>query len=348
MKVKLKSIRNIKIKVKLLLLSAVSILGVVSMGLFSTLTTDKINQASTDITQKWLPMIVLAEELNTSTSDYRINEYYYVLTTDNRTKLSIEDRMSEISQKIENAFEDYAPYVAADRAMMDEAKMLWDRYLESSRAVLQISREGRTEEAVGMITGESRALFEEASKLFLEVVEYNKKEADAASLKGDILSARLARAKAITTIIVSVIVIVLIIYIMQAIEKPIEDLVEGTRRVSNGDLDVRLDYESEDEIGVLTNSVNSLIQRLRDIIDDEKYLFREIGGRNFEVKSNCEQAYRGDFAPILYAIESLKSRLEYLDKAKDSHIEVTASGRKKGKNGVINVSRKVDVTDKKR
>ena len=109
----------------------------------------------------------------------------------------------------------------------------------------------------------------------------------------------------------------LVIYIIIAIDKPVKAIVEGTRRVSNGDLDVYLPYDSEDEIGILTDSVNQLIERLKNIIDDEKYLFREIGSENFEVKSTCEQAYRGDFAPILYSIASLISRLDIAKQKKE-------------------------------
>ena len=63
--------------------------------------------------------------------------------------------------------------------------------------------------------------------------------------------------------------------------------------------------------------IDQEIERLKNIIDDEKYLFREIGSENFEVKSTCEQAYRGDFAPILYSIASLMSRLDIAKQKKE-------------------------------
>ena len=110
----------------------------------------------------------------------------------------------------------------------------------------------------------------------------------------DRLYVRLARVKIVSICLIALVITLLVIYIIIAIDKPVKAIVEGTRRVSNGDLDVYLPYDSEDEIGILTDSVNQLIERLKNIIDDEKYLFREIGSENFEVKSTCEQAYRGD------------------------------------------------------
>ena len=56
--------------------------------------------------------------------------------------------------------------------------------------------------------------------------------------------------------------------------------------------------------------MNQMIQRLEDIVKDEIYLFRETGSENFQARSGCEQAYRGDFAPILYGFTSLQSRLK--------------------------------------
>ena len=85
---------------------------------------------------------------------------------------------------------------------------------------------------------------------------------------------------------------------------------DAARRVTNGNLDVRLNCSSRDELGILEDAMNQMIQRLEDIVKDEIYLFRETGSENFQARSGCEQAYRGDFAPILYGFTSLQSRLK--------------------------------------
>ena len=146
----------------------------------------------------------------------------------------------------------------------------------------------------------------------------------------------------------------MVIYIITAIDKPVKALVEGTRRVANGDLEVYLPYRSEDEIGILTHSVNQLIKRLKYIIDDEKYLLREIGSGNFEVKSTCEHAYRGDFAPILYSITSLMSRLDAAKKRKErgeskgteENEKEELSGRAISREITKHGRRKMDASDK--
>ena len=47
-------------------------------------------------------------------------------------------------------------------------------------------------------------------------------------------------------------------YLAKSITVPIQELAEGTRRIAEGDLDVQVDQDSDDEIGTLVNSFNRM------------------------------------------------------------------------------------------
>jgi len=53
------------------------------------------------------------------------------------------------------------------------------------------------------------------------------------------------------------------IYLANSMTKPIQELVDGTRAVAEGDLDVRIDAEGDDEIGMLVRSFNRMAADLR-------------------------------------------------------------------------------------
>ncbi len=53
------------------------------------------------------------------------------------------------------------------------------------------------------------------------------------------------------------------IYLANSMTRPIRELVEGTHALSNGDLDVRIDAEGDDEIGMLVRSFNIMAADLR-------------------------------------------------------------------------------------
>lgn len=316
------SIRNINIKTKLFVLGGVSILGLIFMGAESIITAREINQASTEITQSWLPATILAEELNTDIYNYRTKEYFHVITHDQATMDHLERSMAILKQAIRQSFEAYEnAYITndEDRVLMENARECWSRYLEYSDNLLLLSRQRAKSDALEMVIGESNTMFDEASQNFVLMAEYNREGAEAASIHSDQLYSRVVKIKFVTVLLISVFIIWLVVYIIQSIDRPVKDILEGTRRVANGDLDVCLTYRSEDELGVLTDSVNQLIERLRNMIDDEKFLLREIGNGNYEVRSTCENAYHGDFAPILYSITGLRSRLELAKQIKEDY-----------------------------
>lgn len=312
----MKHFRNARLKKKLIILGIVSVLGLVLMGASSLITTNQIRKSSTDMTQAWLPSVIIAEELNTATSDYRINEYNHVITHDEAVMEELEKEMALVCEDIEDKFRQYESLITneTDERLMREAEDVWHEYLEYSKEILEISRRNDTDDARELIIGQSRDYFNQVSSLFIDVVDFNKNGAEAASAYADTLYNRMIKIKMVTMGLISFLIIIMVVYIIKAVEKPVEELVEGTRRLASGDLSVSLSYESDDELGVLTESVNTLVHRLRAIIGDQKRVLRELGCENFDVKSECENAYSGDFAPILYSLEGLRSRLIHLKK----------------------------------
>jgi nitrogen fixation/metabolism regulation signal transduction histidine kinase len=60
------------------------------------------------------------------------------------------------------------------------------------------------------------------------------------------------------------------IFTAQRLVQPIQDLVQGTRAVAQGDLDTRLPLTSHDEMGFLVHSFNDMIKRLRRAREDSR------------------------------------------------------------------------------
>jgi len=60
------------------------------------------------------------------------------------------------------------------------------------------------------------------------------------------------------------------IFTAQRLVQPIQDLVQGTRAVAQGDLDTRLPLTSHDEMGFLVQSFNDMTRRLRHAREDQQ------------------------------------------------------------------------------
>lgn len=309
---KLKSIRNTKIRTKLILLGAVSILGMFVLGSESVSTAWQIDQVGEEISSTWINAVIIAEELNTATSDYRIQESRHAIATAPSMMAEVEAEMDLLAKEIADKFKAYRALdtMEADQKIIREAEIVWNEYLETSKELIETSKGNSRQKALNLMMGRSEELFNKASGMFLEAVECTKLETIEARQEADRLYKRMSHIKLLVIAADAVIVLWLILYLIKSIEKPAEALADAARRATNGNLEVELDYQSEDEIGALTEAMNLLLRRLRSIINDEKKMFREIGNENFDVRSECEQSYRGDFAPILYSFTSLQSRLK--------------------------------------
>ncbi len=298
---RIKPMRDIRIRTKLMTLGAVCVLGLLILERESVFTASRIKQAGDETSDIWINAVITAEELNTATSDYRIKESRHAVTTDPELMEALEQEMRRIRGEIEAKFEEYRqlPTWDSDQAFMDEAEVAWNGYLEYSERLIETSKGNDREKATAMMMGHSQELFEKASSLFLEAVAHDKQAAEVQKNQAEALYDRMYMVKLWVIGIVTLIMAGLIWYLIHAIEGPVPAL-----------MDVRLNCSSRDELGILEDAMNQMIQRLEDIVKDEIYLFRETGSENFQARSGCEQAYRGDFAPILYGFTSLQSRLK--------------------------------------
>lgn len=91
--------------------------------------------------------------------------------------------------------------------------------------------------------------------------------------------------------------------------QPIANLVQAADSISRGDFDVRLDVDSEDEIGELSQIFRNMTETLKIIIDDTNYLLDEMSKGNFCVTSGEQERYVGNYEHILIGICNIRDKL---------------------------------------
>lgn len=91
-------IKQLKVGKKLSLLVASLLLCLVVVGIGSLASMYILDNASTKISDEWLPSVTVSEELNTMKSDYRILEVEHMLSKD-RVKKEEYEKKSHQSEK---------------------------------------------------------------------------------------------------------------------------------------------------------------------------------------------------------------------------------------------------------
>lgn len=110
--------------------------------------------------------------------------------------------------------------------------------------------------------------------------------------------------------VVSLIIIVtVLIRILRKRIQPINAVVRAAEEIAQGNLDIKIDIVSQDEIGKVASAFQVTVDTLKEIIHDINYLLGEMAEGNFAINSKATDSYIGDFEHILESIRKLNSTL---------------------------------------
>ncbi|OHW61653.1 putative methyl-accepting chemotaxis protein YoaH [Andreesenia angusta] len=268
----LKTIRG-----KLIALIVLLIAAIVFLGLFSTNSLKKVNEKSTEISSIWIPRIILAEELNTLTSDFRVNEYGHLVDSDSGAMAEREKIMEELKSMIDSRLSEYEKTLSddSDRELYKKVNDEWNSYLQTHQKIIEASRsndENAEKQAGALMTGEAKASFDELSGTLLQIVEFNKDMAAKANTDADelfesteMISIAIIIALSVISIILATIIISKIVKSLNILKQELTVLAE-----SGGDLTQEIVVDSKDEIADLAKAVNMFLSKLRYTVQSVK------------------------------------------------------------------------------
>ncbi|MFI3174272.1 MAG: ATP-binding protein [Bacillota bacterium] len=266
-------ILNSKLKYKFYGFTATLILSLLFTGVLSVLLMREINTGTTIVSMNWLPSVIIAEELNTATSDFRIAEASHVISQDRETMQQHELTLSDISDEIDLMFAEYTNNLvtnATDRALLEEAKTLWTSYLDIHANMISYSRDNDTTRAMDIMSKESELLFNEVSAVFLELVMFNKNGADQASLEGDHLYSY--------AIVIVGVIFLISIYIFRKFSSLMSEIETTQEELSNSQEEALLSSQAKSnflanmshEIRTPMNAISGMIDIILRETEDEE------------------------------------------------------------------------------
>ena len=226
------------------------------VGFFGLYQMANVNQASTDIAERWLPAVVSAQRINTLTSDFRIQESLYLSTRDAGLEAELTRNMDNLLKEMAKFQKDFEA-IAVSREERDLFNLFldqWKNYLGVHENIMRLSSQGKADEALALLTGQSRTYFDNASNALLKVVELNISGGDKASQQGDALydSARLTIGVVLGgAVIVAVLLSLFLVRgVLRQLGKDPGELDAIARRVTAGDYAID---DGSPRIGVFGN-----------------------------------------------------------------------------------------------
>lgn len=126
-----------------------------------------------------------------------------------------------------------------------------------------------------------------------------------------------------TVLVVILIVVILSFFIARSIASPVLSLVEGTKEMSNGNLDVRVAISTKDEIGLLASSFNKTAVSLKAQRNEILEKSHEIEQQMEEISMQAESLKEVN-NDVVMKNEELRQNMEEIEAQRDDILSKTA------------------------
>ena len=313
-------IRNLRIRLKLYILIGVALFGLLITNGISFSLMWKMNDMTNDIATSWLPSVDIARDLAATISNIRLNELGYLTAISDETAESSLRNIEKEKGDMEDLLAAYGALIdEEEREFYDNTMNIWTQYSKADEKMLTLAKQGRTEEARGILEGECVDLYDSLNSALNEIIVYNMDGSDAAAKESSSLYKTAVFLLAAVLIAAIAAGVFFSFVVVRLIRTPIAEIENAAIKLAEGDLDVEISYASRDELGVLAAQVGRLIHKLQVIIDDESKFLAQMAEGDFTVDSICEEEYTGAFHPLLVSFRGISEKLN------DAILQITKS-----------------------
>ena len=299
-------LKNLKIRSKLLVSFAIVLILTVIIAVFSVLQFQKANDDLENLMDKVVATDdeVLNIRISTNEAAKLLRDMALIREVDAEKKQTIEDDFSAVISNIE---EIYSLDVADDSQVSEyeEAVNLW---MESVHNTIAQMERGDWDGATEMIIEQGAPLLANVVELQRPLSESTAKAQNEARDESVSTTTQGMIALIVMTALAIVLAIIICTRVTATIVTPVRQIEAAMEGLANGDMKQELEYESNDEFGLLVKSVRLTCGRLEDVVRDLTYLLDEMAGGNFNLFAK-EEAYIGDFMPLLKSIRHMNRNL---------------------------------------
>ena len=316
-----KRIANLKVAGKLKVYRMTVLVMTLFLVLVALISTLVIRSNIEKITEVWSPSLEYLQDLETMTAKYRIKQYQHLVESDESVMPACEEEIQKLESQIQDTGENLDAIINADsdaqkgQADYKAASAGWEEYRAASDEILQLSREGKQQEAAKLMIG--------------EVYEEYKVFAEKLTLLRDEFQKELDRAKTMANVCTVIIFIVIVAaglaiagvttligrIITKSITEPIEQIETAVASLRKGELSnvEMLTYESEDELGDTIRNLKEAIGILAGYVSEISVEVKAIAQGDLTKNGDDITDFLGDFSELkeslLYILKRFNSTL---------------------------------------
>lgn len=206
--------------------------------------------------------------------------------------------LGEFESKLENADE---------RALLEDIKTRYPQYIALRDEAIALGEQGKDDEALEKFRKEAVPILVQIMQDSDDLLEMNREMGDSVSVSLTVFSYVMVAIVILCMVVAIVIAMKFALATAHDFVRPLEKVQEGTEKLANGDLNVHIQVNSQNEFGEMADHLNAAIDKIREYIEVIEYGLDEVGKGNFAVRPTIE--FHGEFVKVKEAIEKITIEL---------------------------------------
>ena len=316
-----KRIANLKVEGKLKVYQMTVLVMTLFLVLVALISTLVIRSNIEKITEVWSPSLEYLQDLETMTAKYRIKQYQHLVESDAAVMNSCEEEIKKLESQIQDTDAKLEAIMSANskaqkgRDDYDAANAAWEKYRGASDEILQLSREGKQQEASKLMTGEVYEDYKSFSKKLTILCGKFQVELDQAKTMANVCTVIIFIVIVAAGLAIAVVTTMIGRIITNSITEPVEQIDAAVASLRKGELSnvEMLTYESEDEFGDTIRNLKEAMGILADYVSEISVEVKAIAQGDLTRNGDDITDFLGDFSELktslLYILKRFNSTL---------------------------------------
>ena len=316
-----KRIANLKVAGKLKVYRMTVLVMTLFLVLVALISTLVIRSNIEKITEVWSPSLEYLQDLETMTAKYRIKQYQHLVESDAAVMNSCEEEITKLESQIQDTDAKLEAIMSANSKAQkgqddyEVANAAWEKYRGASDEILQLSREGKQQEASKLMTGEVYEDYKSFSKKLTILCGKFQVELDQAKTMANVCTVIIFIVIVAAGLAIAVVTTLIGRIITNSITEPVKQIDAAVASLRKGELSnvEMLTYESEDEFGDTIRNLKEAMGILADYVSEISVEVKAIAQGDLTRNGDDITDFLGDFSELktslLYILKRFNSTL---------------------------------------
>ncbi len=233
----------------------------------------------------------------------------FILLEDKEGLDELQQKFSEVKDDVDDSLEDLKGNctTAEEKEIIANIEALLPDYRSVREEVIRLGVANKKTEAQDKLQNEALPIMDQVSDYADELVALNKQMGNQVARRLFVQSVVIAAAVAAFILFVIGVSIRFAAMVAKMISHPIHSIKEAAEQLLQGNLNVNVKKEYDDEIGQMTESFDEAMHVIKSYIDDLDGRLGEVADGNFDVSTDIQ--FRGDFRSLDDAVNKISISL---------------------------------------